>query len=341
MTTYFLPLLLMAALAGQGPERVDYSLAGTIGTLPVRITLAREGDRLSGTYTYETGKASVRAVTTMLSLEGTIDGRGRVELVETVNDASGETKTTGRFTGTLTGAPPRARFEGTWTKPGGGRPLAVSLSEVATTPGGLRVVVATMRPKDPSLAEQVSIRYPRLEGDAPRAARFNEAVEPVVAAILRDFEELAGEIRREGRADAGYALDLTYEMARLDDSVASVALSWYTNAGGAHPSTSAAGVTVDLGSGRVVLDEIFADRASFRMALAIRAERAALGAGEIGGLIDTAPEAIEEWYLTPRGLVLILPVPHVAGDTAEVFLPTAEIEPLLSARGKAWLTPAR
>jgi hypothetical protein len=331
----------MAALAGQSPERVDYSLAGTIGALPVRMSLAREGERLSGTYTYETGKPSVRAVTTMLSVEGTIDANGRVELVESIVDASGESKTTGIFKGTLAGAPPRVRLEGTWTKPGGGRALPISLSEVATTPGGLRVAVATMRPKDASLAEQVSIRYPRLEGDPARAARFNDAVEPVVAAILHDFEELAGEIRREGRADADFALDVTYEMARLDDAVASVSLSWYTNAGGAHPSTSAAGVTVDLNRGRVGLDDLFADRASFRKALAARAERAARGAGEIGGLIDATPEAIEEWYLTPRGLVLVLPVPHVAGDTAEVFLPTAEVDAMLSARGRALLAPPR
>ena len=88
-------------------------LFGQIGKSNVMATLTRDGDALSGWYTYlDIGKE--------LRLAGRIDATGDFQLDETV-----DAKKTGHLQGKLDGG----HWTGEWRKPDGGSPLPFTLSE--------------------------------------------------------------------------------------------------------------------------------------------------------------------------------------------------------------------
>jgi hypothetical protein len=96
-------------------------LFGQIGKSNVMATLTRDGDALSGWYTYlDIGKE--------LRLAGRIDATGDFQLDETV-----DAKKTGRLQGKIDGG----HWTGEWRKPDGGSPLPFTLSESRDTLGAV------------------------------------------------------------------------------------------------------------------------------------------------------------------------------------------------------------
>jgi hypothetical protein len=117
-------LLLLPALASpvEARERRIHFRGTLDQKLPVRMTLVRDGSRISGVYLYEAVGDAVR-------LEGTIDGRENVRLDEFVEGG----QRTGLFSGVWRGR----NFAGTWSKPEpGGATMPFVLDSSPQEPDG-------------------------------------------------------------------------------------------------------------------------------------------------------------------------------------------------------------
>lgn len=114
----FVPLCVQA----QMPTPGEY--AGTIkGTLPIRMSLKVEGQRITGSYYYEKYKKPIQ-------LAGAVGPEGSVLLIE----SDGKGAETGRFEGRFTDS---GAFEGTWSNPGGSKVLPFSVRPAGGPPPSL------------------------------------------------------------------------------------------------------------------------------------------------------------------------------------------------------------
>lgn len=317
------------------PDRFASTLDGTIDALPVRVRLARENDRITGEYVYETGRPAMRTVVELLTLEGSIDSTGSVRLDETAYSGRDEVAKTGAFEGTLTNTTLGKRFIGTWTKPDGSKSLPVVLSELTTTPGGMQFVSTSMPVADRRLAEVVKASYPKAEGGDPvLAAAFTNAIEGFTRSQVREFassalENLGGHVTVDM-----LALEIDYEIAVATDDIVCVVFTEYSNLGGAHPSSAVYARTYEFARGRfLTLTDLTGDTRSF-LALVSQKCRAILPK-EGAFATDLEPDAanFSEWYVTRRGLTFVFSVPHVAGDTMQAYLPFADVKGALNADG--------
>lgn len=112
-----LPLCVLA----QAPKSGEY--AGTIkGTIAIRMTLAVEGQRVTGSYCYEKYKKPIQ-------LAGAVGPDGAVLLIE----SDGKGAETGRFEGRFADG----AFEGTWSNPGGSKQMPFSVRPAGGPPPSL------------------------------------------------------------------------------------------------------------------------------------------------------------------------------------------------------------
>lgn len=338
LLAFLLLFSLVTAATGHSPKQppFDVWLTGTIGSLPIRLHLVRDGERLRGEYFYETNRPALRTVLSTLSLDGTVDEQGRFTLTESVVDAQGNEKRTGTLTGTLTGRAAAGRAEGTWSKPDGSGKLPLVAETVGDASGAGSVVARRVEPKSARLRGLVDLTVPRLDGgDAKRATRFNTAVDSAAAAILADFEALALEALGDGIERERLALEVRYEVAHLTGSFASVVFRSYVNLGGAYPTTATRAIVVDLGRGETLeLRDVVRDT----RAIALQAESTRRAATGVPGLGPIELESIASWYVTRHGLVLVVEVAHAAGDVVEIYLPAPSIAPRLTPVGERLLT---
>lgn len=317
------------------PESVTRTLDGTINALPVRVRLSKEKDRLQGEYVYETGRAAMRTVVAMLSLEGTIDPDGTVRLTELAGSVEGGDTKTGAFEGKLTNTTLGLRFVGTWKKPDGSSSMPVVLNELTSTPGGMKFVPARMPSTDKRLAEVVKVAYPKAEGgDAQRAAAFTNAVEGLVRERVREFTVSAVENLGEYVKVDMLALEIDYEIATATDEFVSVVFTEYSSFGGAHPSSDVFAVTFEFARGRfLTLTDVTGDTRSL-LALLSQKCRAILPKDEVFQTdLEPKAENFSRWYVTRRGMTFIFSIPHVAGDTMQAYLPFADIKGALNPDG--------
>lgn len=317
------------------PESLTRTLDGTIGSLPVRMRLTKDKSGLLGEYVYETGRAAMRTVVGMLSLEGTVDSAGTVRISESASDMEGNETKTGVFEGTLTNTNLGLRFVGTWKKPDGSGSMPVVLNELTSTPGGIRFVSANMPSPDKRLASVVKVAYPRAEGgDSQRAAAFTTAVEGLVRERVREFTADAVENLGEDLTVDMLALEIDYEIATATDDVVSVVFTEYSNFGGAHPSSGVTGRTFEFARGRfLTLTDLTGDTRSL-LAVISQKCRAILPKDEVfQAELDPKAENFSEWYVTRRGMTFVFSIPHVAGDTMQAYLPFADIKSALNPDG--------
>lgn len=103
----------------QAPKAGEY--AGTIkGTIAIRMTLAVEGQRVTGSYFYEKYKKPIQ-------LAGAVDPDGTVLLIE----GDGRGAETGRFEGRFTAG---GAFEGSWSSPDGVKQMPFSVRPAGSPP---------------------------------------------------------------------------------------------------------------------------------------------------------------------------------------------------------------
>lgn len=221
---------------------VPKNLVGTVGEYPIRMTLAQDGTKLSGTYEYtRVGKP--------IKLVGTVVGR---ELKLTESDDAG--KPTGTFAITYD---TDTAIGGEWTS-AKGKKLALSLrasasaSAAQASPGSVEVkesVVKIQRGKkgqefpDYKTAE---LHFPLVSGlpDAGVMAKVQEAV-----SLKAVFGQTAEEMRKEFQEE--WSLDsIEYQINFNKSDIFSMT---YTQCGtGAYPSCGDDYVNVNLKTGGAI-----------------------------------------------------------------------------------------
>lgn len=217
---------------------------GASGKLAIQVRLRREGDKLSGSYFYETvGKD--------LSLRGTVDAAGNFQLQEF--DAAGAQ--TGLFKGQWKGPECEDCGEtltGKWTRPDGTRALEFVLGEFPVAFSGDTRLVSKAQKESARRGKwgghEISAEYPQLVGSGANVAKFNEAVRALVTKDVADYRKLFG----TGEGEGG-ELDLSYYVSFADDSLVSVDFSdyWFYFGAGSRMAASTT-FNYDLAGGRAL-----------------------------------------------------------------------------------------
>ena len=324
---------------------VEKVYRGAIAGRGIELRLARDGERLSGSYNYDGRAGSLR-------LEGRAGAGGKFTLAEF--DAAG--RQTGKFA-CEPGGDDSTTLEidvaCEWSKPDGGGQTYASLTEqqVAFTRGWR---VAPKRIENRKYGVRVS--YPQLVAATgapltPAAGDFNRRVSELAGKIVKDFTA-------EEHVEHMY-LEINYHMLLATDELVSVELREDNNYGGAHPNTNHHAVTYDLRAGRELkLADLFKPGSGFertlrrhafkeinRRAAAAQKENARIAGGKEGEAEELIPadreDEISAWAVTPRGLLIYFDFPHVIAAFDRNFVPYAAFKDSLRADGPAAAAFAR
>ncbi|HEY9284103.1 MAG TPA: hypothetical protein VIP46_11675, partial [Pyrinomonadaceae bacterium] len=173
---------------------------------------------------------------------------------------------------------------------------------------------------------------------------FNRRAAALAAELVREFAA--------GPPERGMYLRVNYDVLLATDDLISVELEEERDFGGGRPGTRFFGLTYDLRrAGRELrLDELFKTDSDFERALRLHAYgRINRGYREINrrhGAGGPPPEnedlmtpdrvdVIEEWAMTPRGVVVYFNFPQVMAAFSRNFVPYDAIKDLLRAGGPA------
>ena len=165
---------------------------GSIGTaLGLQMKLLREGDKLSGSYSYvKVGKK--------IDVRGSVDQGGNVTLEEF--DPAG--KQTGIFKGVWKlnedGA---VEIAGDWTRPNGDKKTKFSLQQQPIEfTNGVEIVTKQIKENNKKPRYEVDIEYPQLTGSTdPNYEKFNQAVRSLMNSKAAAFKKEAMPIRMRRR----------------------------------------------------------------------------------------------------------------------------------------------
>lgn len=300
---------------------------GSLGERGFEMRLAREGDRVSGSYAYD-------GIGQELRLDGRADAKGSFELAET--DGAG--KATGKWS-CEGGKPDGSELTCKWAKPDGKGEMFVSLEEQAAFASGLRVVPKTVENRKFG----VRASYPQLTPTgggklSPAAEHFNELVEKKVKGAADGFAE-----GMEGEKNLYF--NASYNVLLATDDLLSVEISYDSFAGGAHPNSSFDAVTYDLRADRELkAEDVFKPGSGYEKAISRYAvkdinRRAASMEAETAKQEKRKPapqsepsvsadqlEEISGFAMTPRGLMIYYDLPHVIAVFDRNFVPYAEVK---------------
>ena len=280
---------------------------GASGKLSIQMRLRREGDRLTGSYFYETvGKD--------LSLRGTVDAAGNFQLQEF--DAAGAP--TGLFKGQWKGPDCEDCVDtltGKWTRPDGTRPLEFVLGEFPVAfSGDTRLVSKSLKEsarRGKWGGHEISAEYPQLAGAAANAAKFNEEVRALVTKDVADYRKLFGD-----DAGQGGELDLSYYVSFADDSLVSIDFGdyWYYFGAGSRMAASNT-LNYDLARGRALkLADLFKPSSDYLKIISGACNRELQrqfkgesfpDAERIGASVEDVVGDEKKWLVSRDGLVVV------------------------------------
>lgn len=312
---------------------------GQVGDRQVELRLKRDGERVTGTYSYD-------GIGQPLKLEGRIDARGQLTLAEF--DAGG--KQTGKFVcGTdVEAGEPALTFSGNWSRPDGrGETYVVFSEQHDAFTNGLRVVSRVVRDRK----YEVRASYPQLAGGdkalADAVSKFNRQVEALVQKQVREFVSLQPPPGR-----SSYAAN--YNVLLGSDRLVSVEIVEDSYAGGAHPNTAYFTLNYDLRAGReVALEELFKHNSAYgatiiKYSLDAMNRRARQleeeNARREGRKAEPRDEPLfsaegvtdwDAWAMTPQGLVFYFDLPHAVAAFSRNFVPYRVLRDALDAGGPA------
>jgi hypothetical protein len=215
--------------------------------------------------------------------------------------------------------------------------------------GALDMVTRRFTERDRNLRYAIEVTAPRLEGDSPAVATFNEAVDSIVTRETGEFKELFAEGRpaecfgpppSECRYD--YSMDFT--AYRSDARVVSVRLKSVSYTGGAHPNGWYTSISVDPRSGRRLdLSDLFKQDADyvcrlsdFSTSLLMRELEEFRDDRWIADGAGPKPENFRTFNLTDDHLLITFQAYQVAAGAAgprEVRVPYAALDTILRADG--------
>src|SRR5437870_5056993 len=172
-----------APVGGDASTSEKFYFRGTIANnIRIEMTLVRDGDRLTGTYSYpKIGKS--------ITLNGTIDKDGNVELKEI--DESG--KETGVFKGKwkpATEVPDigLSEIEGKWSKPDGSKETTFLISQQPIEFGSMaRLTTKVIKEANKQDHYTIDVEYPQIEGD-PRFDKFNKEARGMITKEVAEWK---------------------------------------------------------------------------------------------------------------------------------------------------------
>jgi len=242
---------------------------GSIGNaLDLQMKLVREGERLTGSYSYQ-------KIGTRIDLRGTIDKDSNVTLEEF--DPGG--KQTGVFNGQWKlDSDGAIEIKGDWKKPNSDKKAAFSLhQEPIEFSKSVEIVAKQIREKNKKLKYEVAAAYPQLTGSVdPNYEKFNQSVRSLIAKKVSDFKKgMTPTAEDEPTPDEtpaeslGSDITIGYTVALAKDDLIAIefVVSDY-EAGAAHPNSYTEVVNFDLKNGKSIkLPELFQPGAKYLQAL--------------------------------------------------------------------------
>lgn len=280
---------------------------GASGKLAIQMRLRREGDKLAGSYFYETvGKD--------LSLRGTIDAAGNFNLQEF--DAAGAQ--TGLFKGQWKGPDCEDctdSLAGKWSRPDGTRALEFVLGEFPVAFSGDTRLVSKSQRESARRGKwggyELTAEYPQLQGANAFVSKFNEQVRAYVTTKTADYKKQFG----TGEGDGG-ELHLSYYVSFADDSLVSLDFSdyWFYFGAGSRMAASTT-FNYDLATGRALkLADLFKPSSDYLKIISDTCNRdlqrqfkgeVSPDAERIAGSVEDVVGDEKKWLVSRDGFVVV------------------------------------
>lgn len=238
------------ALGGITPAGENKYFKGSIGsTLGLQMKLVREGEKLSGAYSYQ-------KVGTPIDIRGTIDKNGAVVIDEF---DSGGTQT-GTFKGLWNeDENGLIAIAGNWTKPNSDKKTAFSLHEEPIEfSRGVEIMARQIKENNKKLKYEIDVQYPQLSGSgSPNYEKFNQTVRGLVTKKVAGFKTemapTADDPPPTELESLGSDLSIAYTIALAKDDLISVVLDVGSySAGAAHPNSYSETMNFDLRNGKLL-----------------------------------------------------------------------------------------
>ena len=327
--------------ARQQQRAGEVAFRGTLGApgkVAIQMRLRREGEKLTGSYFYE-------SVGKDLTLRGTIDATGGFQLQEF--DAAGAQ--TGLFKGRWKGPECDDCVEtlaGRWTRPDGTRALDFVLAEFpAYFTSGTRLIPKSLkesRRRGKWGGYEVAAEYPQLQGAGANTQKFNEEVRALVLKEVGDFKKLIGDDPAQGGES-----DWSFYVSYADDSLVSVDISdyfYYFGAGSRNAVSET--FNYDLARGRALkLADIFEPSSDYLKVISDACNRELKrrfagesfpDAGRIAASVEGVVGDEKKWLISKEGVVIVFDStefgPSGSGENT-VVVPFAELKKVIRADG--------
>lgn len=327
---------------------------GSIGSaLDLQMKLAREGEKLTGSYFYQ-------KVGTKIELRGTVDKDGNVMLEEF--DPAG--KQSGVFSGLwkLSGEG-MVDLAGNWSKPGSDKKTAFSLHEQPIElSNNVEIVTKQIREKNKKLRYEVDVQYPQLTGSVdPNFEKFNQTIRSLITKKVADFKkDFAPSKEEEPAPESGSATDealgsdmtVGYEVVLAKDDLISIDFTVGSYAAGAaHPNSYTDVVNFDLKNGKQLkLADLFQPGSKFLGTIATYCiqdlKKQSKAEGSDGMLDDdwiqkgaaADPVNYNNWSISKKGLAITFDPyqvgPYAAGPQ-HVLVPYSTLKDIIKPDGPA------
>ena len=330
-------ILMIATTICVSAQAVTKTFRGYISGNPIQMSLTRDGDKLSGNYSYtRIGKE--------LKLAGTIDAEGKFKLKET--DAMG--KTTGEFSGkwideeTANGV----SLEGEWRKPNAKNTLGFYATEqVIEFTNGAKIASKNFTENNKPKRFTITAEYPELSGiSAGTAAKFNELSKTLATSSTAEFRK---DMMAQTAEDLKYLpdginsyLEVSYNVEWATNDVVSIKFLESFFNGGIHPSYATSVLNFDLKSGKEIkLADLFQPNSNYLKMISdysIADLKTRLTDLSDDDWIATGAEAKEEnyksWNLTKKGLMITFDpyqVAAYAAGTQTVIIPYSKLKGIM------------
>jgi hypothetical protein len=307
---------------------------GSIGGSHVEMRLTFEGNKVSGTYSYD-------RIGEEIKLSGQITATGGMELTE----FDARHKPSGKI-GCKRKLDDPNDAECYWSRVDGSHQAFVTLEAQQGGPmNGLRLVPKTINDR----ATGVVVSYPQLASDQalPAGAEgFNKDISAWIKKAVKDFDPESS----SGRA----SFDLNYNVLLAANDLISIEITEYADNGGAHPNTGYWAMTYDLNKNKeVAIEDIFKRDSDYQSALAkfvvadIQKRADALDEEEARSAGRTPSSQKEQVVsadqlsdianvaITAKGLMVYFDFPHVIAVFDRTLVPYPVIKDYLQPNGPA------
>lgn len=317
---------------------------GMINGIGFEMKLARDGDKLSGSYFYtKVGKP--------LKLSGKIDKSGKFTLEET--DEKG--KKTGEWSGTWKEDENAAgiALEGSWKKPSDSEGDSLSFyatEQVVNFTGNIKFTDKTVKENQTAKRSEIFAVYPEISGveSAASAEKFNSVIKNKVTELIDAYKKQVADYSEEDvknlPAEVGLEQQIGYDVIMANNDFVSLLFSDYAYLGGAHGMTTYLPINYDLKNNRELqLADIFEPNSGYLKTLSeysIADLKKRVGDMSDDEWISKGAGADKEnfgnWNLTKKGLLITFEPYQVAAYAAgsqTVIIPYDKLKNLLKKDG--------